>query len=123
MSLGIFPQNTCNKIISEICGHSVVSSHFTAIARGGSVPAGRRPSVLPLAGGHVQAVAGPVQDGLDLLLVRALVAVVGGGSVGVCGGSGSGLLSVGLHDPAEVGGLVGHVFLGSNEDVSQSVRA
>ena len=96
---------------------------LAAVARRCSLPARWGPPVLPLAGGHVQAVAGPVQDGLDLLLVRALVAVVGGGSVGVCGGSGSCLLSVGLHDAAEVGGLVGHVFLGSNEDVSQSVRA
>ena len=86
-------------------------SHFTAIARGGSVPAGRRPSVLPLAGGHVQAVAGPVQDGLDLLLVGALVARVASRPVGAGGGSGSGLLAVGLHHPTEVGRLVGHVLL------------
>ena len=86
-------------------------SHLTAIARRGSLPAWWRPSVLPLPGGHVQAVAGPVQDGLDLLLVRALVAAAARRPVGAGGGPRSGLLAVGLHHPTEVGGLVGHVLL------------
>ena len=86
-------------------------THLTAVARGGAVPAWRWPSILPLAGRHVQAVAGPVQDGLDLLLVRALVAAAARRPVGAGGGSGSGLLAVGLHHPTEVGGLVGNVFL------------
>ena len=86
-------------------------THFTAIARRGSVPSWWRPPVLPLAGRHVQAVAGPVQDGLDLLLVRALVAAAARRPVGAGGGPRSGLLAVGLHHPTEVGGLVGNVFL------------
>ena len=86
-------------------------SHFTAIARGGSVPSWWWPSVLPLACCHVQAVAGPVQDGLDLLLVRALVTAAARRPVGAGGGPRSGLLAVGLHHPTEVGGLVGHVLL------------
>ena len=86
-------------------------THLTAVARGGSVPAWRWPSILPLAGRHVQAVAGPVQDGLDLLLVRALVAAAARRPVGAGGGPRSGLLAVGLHHPTEVGGLVGNVFL------------
>ena len=92
---------------------------LAAVARRCSLPARWGPPVLPLAGGHVQAVAGPVQDGLDLLLVRALVAVVGGGSVGVCGGSGSCLLSVGLHDAAEVGGLVGDMLQVGLQELGQ----
>ncbi len=47
-------------------------AHLTAVARGGGVPAGRWTPVLPLARRHVQAVAGPVQDHLDLILVRTL---------------------------------------------------
>ncbi len=47
-------------------------AHLTAVARGGSVPAGRWTPVLPLARRHVQAISGPVQDQLDLVLVRTL---------------------------------------------------
>ncbi len=47
-------------------------AHLTAVARGGSVPAWRWTPVLPLARRHVQAVPGPVQDQLDLVLVRTL---------------------------------------------------
>ena len=86
----------------------VIITDLTAVSRRGPVTAGRRASILPLPGGHVQTVAGPVQDRLDLLLVGSLV--LDAASIGAAG-PGPGLLPVGLHHAAQVGGLVGHVLL------------
>ena len=98
-----------------------VLTDLTAIARWGPVTAGRRASILPLASGHIQTVASPVKDRLDLLLVRALV--LDAASVGVAG-PGPGLLPVGLHHAAQVGGLVGHVLLqqGISSDTDKMSR-
>lgn len=53
---------------------------------------------------------------LDLLLVRPLV--LDAASVGAAG-PGPGLLPVGLHHTAQVGGLVGHVLLQRSESLDQ----
>ena len=93
----------------------------------GAVPVRRRPAVLPLSGGDVERVPGAVEDGLDLFLVGSLGR---GGSGGVAvhphgaveagvGAAGAGLLAVGLHYAAEVGGLVGDVLEIGLEELSE----